>query len=110
MTESDPSAFVCEVHREDDGIVVVASGEIDLASSPELRSLLHDLLDDDAEVLVLDLQGVSFIDSSGLGVLVGVLQRAQEQPGRRFELRGVQGPVRRVFDITGLDEVFALGG
>jgi anti-sigma B factor antagonist len=50
---------------------------------------------------------VTFIDSSGLGVLVGVLKRVNETgDDGAFEIRGLTGPVRKVFEITGLHEIF----
>jgi anti-sigma B factor antagonist len=58
--------------------------------------------------VVVDLHGVSFIDSSGLGVLVGALRQLREQGGSALVLRGMQEPVRRVFDITGLAAVFTI--
>ena len=82
-------------------------GEIDLATAPELRRQLEELADSDLSTLTVDLSGVTFIDSSGLGVLVGFSQRLREQ--NRHEiliLAGLQGPVRKVFDITGLGEHF----
>lgn len=103
------STFRYVIERDGEGAEVVASGEIDLASSPELRRELQGLLDDGARHLVLDLADVTFIDSSGLGVLVGALKRVNELEGATFELRSLHGPVRKVFEITGLDEIFSVG-
>jgi anti-anti-sigma factor len=104
---SRPDTFRFDIARSDDEAVMVAAGEIDLASSPDLRRELHGMLDDGTRTIVLDLTAVTFIDSSGLGVLVGVLKRVNENgDGGRLELRGLSGPVRRVFEITGLHEVF----
>jgi RNA polymerase sigma-B factor len=88
--------------------LVTVSGEIDVATSPRLRSELIDLLDQKAQSIVLDLGGMSFIDSSGLGVLVGALRRLREQDGSSIVLRGMQPPVRRVFEITGLTDLFTI--
>jgi anti-sigma B factor antagonist len=89
--------------------VLAASGEIDVATSPELRRTLHDLADREPSTLVLDLHDVTFIDSSGLGVLVGALKRLREQDrGDVLVLEGLQGPVRKVFEITGLTELFTI--
>jgi anti-sigma B factor antagonist len=88
--------------------VVTVNGEVDVASSPQLRTELISLIDRDAQSIVLDLGEMSFIDSSGLGVLVGALKRLREHNGRAIVLRGMQDPVRRVFEITGLTELFTI--
>ena len=110
MSEHQAStAFSCTVDRNDATGTIVARGEIDLASSPEFRVAIHDLLDAGVRDVVVDLTAVSFIDSSGLGVLVGALKRVNELGGDAgLVLVGLDGPARRVFEITGLDQVFEL--
>jgi anti-sigma B factor antagonist len=85
--------------------VVSVVGEIDVATSPHLRAAIARVVDQARRVSV-DLSGTTFIDSSGLGVLVGALKRAREGGHQDLELRGLQEPVRRVFEITGLTELF----
>jgi anti-sigma B factor antagonist len=88
---------------------LVARGEIDVATAPELRRQLHDVTDRNPTVLVLDLHEVTFIDSSGLGVLVGVLKRLREKDrGDVLVLEGLQDTVQKVFDITGLTDLFKI--
>ena len=58
--------------------------------------------------ITLDLRDVSFIDSSGLGVLVGALKRLREAGGDRFAIVGAQDAVRKIFSITGLNTMFDL--
>ena len=94
--------------REQDGWTVLAvSGEIDIATAPSLRERLHGLLADDQRQIVVDLDDVGFLDSTALGVLVGVLKRARSEDG---EVRIVctQPRVRKVFEITRLDSAFDL--
>src|SRR3954452_21728375 len=92
-------------HEPRDGaVVVVASGEIDLATSPELRAAL--LAEDaQASTVVLDLRQVSFIDSSGLGVIVGQQKRAQERNERFAVAVGGAAAVQRILDLSGLVKV-----
>jgi anti-sigma B factor antagonist len=90
--------------------LVQVRGEVDVATSPQLKNELADLLSRDARNLVVDMGGVTFIDSSGLGVLVEMLERLQAQQGDAIVLRGMQEPVRRVFEITGLTELFTIEG
>jgi anti-sigma B factor antagonist len=94
--------------ERDGAWIVKVQGEVDVATSPRLRSELHALLEQGARTIVLDLGAMSFIDSSGLGVLVGVLKRLKDQQGDTIVLRDLQEPVRRVFEITGLTELFRI--
>jgi anti-sigma B factor antagonist len=88
--------------------IVVVHGEIDVATSPILRSELASVLASQPEDVTLDLHDVSFVDSSGLGVMVGALKRLREAGGERFAVRDPQDAVRKVFDITGLSSLFQL--
>lgn len=89
-----------------DGWTVVAPlGEVDVATAPALRERLIAVLDGSAQYLAIDMDGVEFIDSTGLGVLVGALRRARSAGG---DLRVVCTSPRilKVLEITGLDAVF----
>jgi anti-sigma B factor antagonist len=88
--------------------LVHISGEIDVATAPVVRERLAALLEDGAQRITLDLDRVAFIDSSGLGVLVGALRRMHEHGGE-LSIEGAQPGVRKILEITGLAEVFALG-
>jgi anti-sigma B factor antagonist len=99
-----------EPGQSDGQWLVQIRGEVDVATSPNLRTELAGLLERDARSLVLDLGSLSFIDSSGLGVLVEALERLKAQNGEGIVLRGMQEPVRRVFEITGLTELFTIEG
>ena len=104
-----PATFVARAGAEDGTWILAVAGEIDVATSPELRRELHQLADREPTGLVLDLSDVTFIDSSGLGVLVGTLKRLREEDrGDILVLEGLQEPVRKVFDITGLTDLFAI--
>ncbi len=82
--------------------LVEVSGELDLHSAPQLRAELGRALENNASPrIVVDLAGVTFLDSTGVGVLVGALKRAREAQGALL-ICGAQTRVRRVFQITGL--------
>lgn len=96
-----------DITIECDGSVckILLTGEVDVYSAPVLKERLLEQMQNGCVDLILDLNGVSFIDSSGLGVLVGTLRRVRENSGT---LRIVCGRdnVLKVFSITGLDKVF----
>ncbi len=104
-----PASFVAAAGDTAGARILHVSGEIDVATAPQLRRELHQLADDGATTIVVDLADVSFVDSSGLGVLVGMLTRVRED-GRGCELvlEHLQEPVRKVFDITGLTQIFTI--
>ena len=87
-------------------IVVEVGGEVELHSAPQLREELHRVCEAGNSCIVVDLTGVSFIDSTGLGVLIGGLKRARARGS--LSLVCPQHKVRRVFEITGLTNVFKI--
>lgn len=93
--------------RADDIVVLEATGELDLHTSPEFRESLAGVLEDGAERVVVDLTGVTFIDSSALGVLVGGARRSAER-GNELMIVCPAGNVARVLEITGLNRAFAI--
>jgi anti-anti-sigma factor len=95
--------------RRDGGVVVAAVGEIDMSTSPQLREALRGP-DAEADPVVLDLREVTFMDSSGLGVIVGQNRRAREE-GFRFAVatEGATG-VQRILELSGLTAVLEIVG
>jgi anti-sigma B factor antagonist len=88
--------------------VVHIQGDIDLRSSPELRSAVLDLFEHRGqERVVLDLKGVNYIDSSGVASLVEGLQEAKKRKAR-FILTGLNDAPRHVLDLTRLTSVFEI--
>jgi anti-sigma B factor antagonist len=88
--------------------VVRIVGEIDVATAPVVRDELASAFAAGARTLTLDLGGVAFVDSSGLGVLVGALRRLREDRDGRVVICNAQAGVRKVFEITGLGPMFGL--
>jgi anti-sigma B factor antagonist len=85
--------------------IVAVNGELDLSTAPELERAVDDALDGDDGLLVLDMSGCRFIDSTGIALLVRVWQRLGGGNGGedRFAICCVDDQVRRLLDITGLD-------
>jgi anti-sigma B factor antagonist len=87
--------------------VVNVYGELDVATSPDLRELLIRLVGDGANRLILDLEGVDFLDSTGLGTIIGALKRSRTHGGD-LRLVCTQARISRLFEITGLDKAVPL--
>lgn len=95
------------VSRPSDGgfTVVVVNGDVDVHSAPHLRDALLELIEDGNGEAVLDLDAVSFIDSTGLGALVSAYGAARDKGGA-LPLVCTSVRTLRLFAITGLDAVF----
>ncbi|MFF5230248.1 STAS domain-containing protein [Dactylosporangium sp. NPDC000521] len=87
--------------------VVSVSGELDVATTPELRQFLHACIDNGASVLIVDLTAVAFLDSTALSVFVGVHKRLRDEPGG-LTLVSPYERLLRIFRMTGLDRVFTI--
>jgi anti-sigma B factor antagonist len=81
--------------------IVTVSGELDMETAPQLRMHLLNIIREDQRLVVVDLTGLTFMDSTGLQVLLSVRRRAQLFDGT-LVLCGLQTPVRRVLEVTGL--------
>lgn len=99
--------FAVEHRVVQDLTVVKISGEIDVFTSPRLREMLLDIIDNGGLHLVVDLGEVTFLDSTGLGVLVGIYHRLRAREGS-MSFMGVNERVRRVFHVTQLTKIFVL--
>src|ERR1700761_3516958 len=98
------------VHSEGPGFTVIEiAGEIDVYTSPKLRERLVGLVEAGSYQLIVDMEGVEFLDSTGLGVLVGGLKRVRAHEGW-IDLVSTQGRILRIFRITGLNKVFSIYG
>jgi anti-sigma B factor antagonist len=85
--------------------VIEVSGEIDVYTAPRLREKIIALVDAGRYQLIVDMERVEFLDSTGLGVLVGGLKRVRAHDGG-IDLVCTQGRILRIFRITGLSRVF----
>lgn len=81
--------------------VIVVRGELDLASSPELQEQLERISGSGAELLVIDLRELEFMDSTGLSIIVSAHQRLAEE-GCKLSLVKGSPQVQRLLDLTGV--------
>lgn len=89
------------------GLLAQINGDINLKNSAELRNAFMETVSDGVPVLIVDMGGVSFMDSSGVATLVEVL-RVQRQAGNKLVLCNLQPRVQSVFTISKLDSLFTI--
>ena len=92
-----------DVADEGERVVVRLVGELDLASTPGLEGVLESPVAMAAAMLVIDLQGLEFLDSTGLRVLLSTHERSKER-GQAFAVTRSSPQVQRLFSITRVDE------
>jgi anti-sigma B factor antagonist len=95
---------VAGVDRRDGALVVSLAGELDLYNAEEVRSALREVLAGEPKVLVVDLEQVTFIDSTALGVLIEALSTMADRSGFRLAAPGLE--TRRALEVSGLDRHF----
>jgi len=97
-----------DAHRTDLGAGVLSlHGEVDVANSHQVREAALSLLAGGVKGLVIDLSATAYLDSAGLGILVGLLKRVKES-GVTMAIAGPQPQVKRLFEITRLNQVFSM--
>jgi anti-sigma B factor antagonist len=106
--ETNLAPGVFSVQAEDQGTAVVlnVSGEIDMATAPELAESIKLALERRPEVLVVDLSGVSFLASAGMSALIGGSQQAGEKT--RFRLVATGNATLRPMELTGIATEFSI--
>ncbi len=87
--------------------VATVAGEIDAYSAPRLREALVEMIDGGARRVLVDLEGVGFMDSTGLASLVAALKHIRSAEGE-LRVAGLGSNVAKVFEICGLNGVFSV--
>ena len=93
--------------RRGDLCVFTLAGEVDVYTAPKLKERMVAQVDAGCSKLLIDMEAVTFIDSSGLGVLVSALRRARERDGG-VRIVCSRENILKIFRITGLDKVFPI--
>ena len=107
MDTPEPLRLIVVAPTGDGDAHLRVAGEVDLATAPELDAALRGLLAEIAGDVRIDCRELSFIDSSGVSVLVAVEQELARD-GRKLVLRDASEQFRQVLAVTALDEVFVL--
>lgn len=97
----ESTAFDLQLESAEDEATVSVAGELDAYTAPQLRKMLDEILDGSVSRVVVDLKSTTFIDSTGLGVLVGAARKARSHDGE-LVLDSPARSVHRVLQITGL--------
>ena len=97
------SDFLVDTQTSGRATMLTLSGELDLLSAPALERALERLSESDAELIIVDLRGLEFMDSTGLHLLVQAQQNAHAS-GRRLALIKGGEQVQRLFELTGVTE------
>jgi anti-sigma B factor antagonist len=98
-----------EISRRDSGDIVIldVNGEIDLYNAPEIKDTINKLIEEKKYNVVINLDKVSYIDSSGIGALISSLSNLKKYQGG-LKICNVSGSVRKVFELTKLTSFFEI--
>jgi anti-sigma B factor antagonist len=99
-----PARLSVDVRLCERGVTVTVRGEVDVRTAPELRARLQEVISQGEQGLVVHLDGVTFLDSTGLGVLVAA-HKAQRAAGGTMEIVCGEPRVLKIIGLTGLDRV-----
>ena len=88
---------------------VSLAGELDVSTADELKKSLHKLVDEKNIDMKLNLENLDYRDSTGLGVMIGILKRLKIE-NKEVYIEKPKNNVRKIFNITGLDKVFKMEG
>ena len=105
------SDLTISVDQVGTGAVVRLSGRVDVDSSPDLRDRLRTLLSEEPllQTIIVDLAGVSYIETSGVATLIEALRSARQHQAS-FRLQGLAGAALRLFEVTGVLALFEASG
>jgi anti-sigma B factor antagonist len=101
--------FQVEARRDGDAELITIRGELDLASGPQLQEALDRISPEETEVVIIDLRGLEFMDSTGLSIIVRAHQRLAAEGCELGLVRG-SPQVQRLLELTGVAERLRLAG
>ena len=85
------------------------AGELDVSTADEFKEYLHKLIDKGIRNIILDLESLDYIDSTGLVVIIGILKRIKVE-NKEIYIKSPRDNVKKIFSITGLDKIFKMEG
>jgi len=103
IEQAGSAAAGLQAREEDGALVLRLSGNLDVTNAEQVRSAIDAVVSNQTERLIFDLEGLQFMDSSGIAMLVSVARKVRE-----VELRNPSAIVRRLFELTGLANTFSV--
>jgi len=88
---------------------IVLEGELDVSTADKLKEYLHKLADEQIIDMKINLSNLDYIDSTGLGVMIGVLKKLKVEE-KEIHIINPKSNVKKIFTITGLDKIFNMEG
>lgn len=82
-------------------------GEVDIYSSPQFKKILNDIVDEKMADIIINGEDLDYIDSTGLGVLIGILKKVKQNE-KNVIIEKIKPNIMKLFDITGLNKVFII--
>lgn len=95
--------------NSEDALEIKPVGEVDIYTSPELKSKIYELIEEKSRDIVINGEQLDYIDSTGLGVLMGIYKRLQEK-NLNIKVVNLKPNIYKLFDITGLNKIFNIQG
>ena len=86
---------------------ISVDGELDVSTADQFKEYLHKLIDKDIRNIKFDLADLKYIDSTGLGVMIGILKRVIVE-NKEIYIKSPRDNVKKIFSITGLDKIFKM--
>ena len=99
------SGLVIKEKEMEDHLLVSISGEVDIYTCQDLKDKLYQFVDQYGKDLVLDCEGLNYIDSTGLGVFVAVLKKVKQNQ-KQITIENLKETIKKLFVITCLDSLF----
>ncbi|EOR26219.1 anti-sigma factor antagonist [Cytobacillus oceanisediminis] len=96
--------IIIDVKEKELDVEVKVSGEIDAYTAPKLRERIYSFSEQEGIKMIIDLSDVNYMDSTGLGVFVGIFKNVRANNGE-FKLIGLSSRLIRLFEITGLADI-----
>ena len=105
--ESYPQDVIKAVQHKNQDVIIQLAGEIDIKCSGKIKSKFKEIFENKPPALIVDMTEVSFMDSSGLAVLVGALKQSRIN-NSKLKLAGLTKDVRSIFEICRLETIFEI--
>src|SRR6056297_3444788 len=98
---------ITELEKNDKICKMSIDGEMDINTYKKVKDKLNEIIDEESIDIELDFENLSYIDSTGIGVLIGILKKLNKKE-QSLVIKNARDNIKRLFNITGLDKIFIL--